>query len=162
MSPNVVAHLSTFTSGQRTPRSPSVERLVSGAAANDPWSVLVLENDEAVRVTVVEGLRDSGLIVEATDSADGSIDVWGGDVIVTDTFASPYSIETVVAHLKALRARSSAALVVLTGHHGASADAAQLPADAVVMKPFDLDDLIAVVTAVARERREHRARSAVA
>ena len=129
---------------------------MSGTTTTNPWSVLVLENDEAVRATVVEALLDSGLIVEATDSADASIDKWGGDVIVTDTFASPYCAEKVVEYLKALRSRSTAALVVLTGHHGASADAALLPADAVVMKPFDLDELIRVVITVARERRGHK------
>ena len=138
-----------------------MERLVSEATATDPWSVLVLDNDEAVLATVVEALRDSGLNVSAADSADASVE-WAGDVIVTDTFASPYSTETVVAYLTALRSRSGAAVVVLTGHHGASTDAALLPADAVVMKPFDLDDLITVVTAVARQRREHKARTAVA
>lgn len=131
-----------------------VERHVTGTIGTDPWSVLVVENDDAVRTTVVEGLRDSGLLVEATTGAD-RINSWRGDVIVTDTFAMPYRTEEVVAYLNELRARYAAGLVVLTGHNGASTDAAQLPADAVVMKPFDLDDLIAVVTEVARERRQH-------
>jgi CheY-like chemotaxis protein len=131
-----------------------------GMIAADRLSVLVVENDYAVRATVVEGLRDSGLVVEETDGADGSIDEWRGDVIVTDSFAMPYSAETVVAYLKDLRSRfDGAGLVVLTGHNGASVDADQLPADAVVMKPFDLEHLIDVVTAVARDRREHNPRS---
>jgi CheY-like chemotaxis protein len=118
--------------------------------------VLVVEGDDAVRATVVEALRDSGLVVEAIDGAD-RIDGWHGDVIVTDTFTSPYYTEALVAYLKDLRSRYAAGLVVLTGHNGASVDASQLPADAVVMKPFDLDDLIRVVTAVARERRQNTA-----
>ena len=130
-----------------------VERLVRGTIVADPWSVLVVENDDAVRTTVVEGLRDSGLLVEAITGAD-RISGWRGDVIVTDTFAMPYRTAKVVAYLKDLRSRYAAGLVVLTGHNGASADAAHLPADAVVMKPFDLEDLIAVVTAVARERHQ--------
>lgn len=130
-----------------------VVRLVTGAIAADPWSVLVVESDDAVRSTVAEGLRDSGLLVEAITGAD-RIDGWRGDVIVTDSFAMPYRTEEVVAYLKDLRSRYPAGLVVLTGHNGASADASQLPADAVVMKPFDLEDLIAVVTAVARDRRQ--------
>jgi DNA-binding NtrC family response regulator len=106
---------------------------------------------------VAAALRDSGLVVEETDGADGSIDEWRGDVIVTDSFALPYSVETVVAYLEDLRSRfEGAGLVVLTGHNGASVDAAQLPADAVLMKPFDLDDLIGVVTAVARKTRAQR------
>lgn len=132
---------------------PLVERPVAGTIAGGPWSVLVVENDDAVRTTVVEGLRDSGLLVEAITGADG-IDGWRGDVIVTDSFAMPYRTEEVVAYLKDLRSRFAAGLVVLTGHNGASVDAAQLPADAVVMKPFDLEDLIAVVTAVARDRHQ--------
>lgn len=135
---------------------PLVERLLTGTVAADPWSVLVIENDDAVRATVVEGLRDSGLMVEAIDGAD-RINGWRGDVIVTDTFTSPYYTEALVAYLKDLRSRNAAGLVVLTGHNGASVDASQLPADAVVMKPFDLDDLIRVVTAVARDRRQNTA-----
>ena len=131
-----------------------VERLATTTTAADPWSVLVVESDDAVRTTVVEGLRDSGLQVEAITGAD-RIDGWHGDVIVTDTFAMPYRMEEVVSYLKDLRSRYAAGLVVLTAHNGASTDASQLPADAVVMKPFDLEDLIAVVNAVARDRRQH-------
>jgi CheY-like chemotaxis protein len=115
------------------------------------WSVLVIEDDEAVRTTVVEGLRDAGLVVEAADGVD-RINGWSGDVIVTDTFANPYCVEAVVAYLQDLRSRYASGVVVLSAHHGAGADAAHLPADAVVMKPFDLEDLIGVVTRVARER----------
>jgi CheY-like chemotaxis protein len=135
---------------------PFVERPMRGTVATDPWSVLVVESDDAVRATVVEAMRDSGLVVEAIDGAD-RIDGWHGDVIVTDTFTSPYYTEALVAYLKDLRSRYAAGLVVLTGHTGASEDAAQLPADAVVMKPFDLDELVRVVTAVARERRQNTA-----
>ena len=130
-----------------------VERLDTVTTTADPWSVLVVESDDAVRATVVEALRDSGLMVEAITGAD-RINGWRGDVIVTDSFAMPYRTEEVVGYLKELRSRYAAGLVVLTGHNGASADAAQLPADAVVLKPFDVEDLIAVVTAVARDRQQ--------
>jgi DNA-binding NtrC family response regulator len=122
--------------------------------AVDRSVVLVIENDEAIRSTLLEGLQDAGLAVEAADAADASIDWWDGDVIVTDTFASPYCTEEVVAYLKRLRSRFAAGLVVLTAHAGAVVDAAQLPADAVVMKPYDLDDLIAVIAAVALSKRQ--------
>ena len=125
----------------------------------DRWSVLVIENDDDIRATLVEALRDSGLVVEAAGDAGPSIDAWRGDVIVTDTFASPYRTEEVIAYLTELRSRFAAGLVVLTGHNGAAVDAAQLPADAVIMKPFDLGDLIGVIATVARDRRDRYARS---
>ena len=125
----------------------------------DQWSVLVVENDDDIRATLVEGLRDSGLVVVGADAAGSAIDGWRGDVIVTDTFASPYRTESVVAYLNGLRSRFAAGLVVLTGHNGAAVDAAQLPADAVVMKPFDLGDLIGVIETVARDRRVRDARN---
>jgi len=131
-----------------------VEELLTGKVAADTWSVLVVESDDAVRATVVEALRDSGLRVESIDGAD-QIAGWRGDVIVTDTFTSPYHTQALVAYLKELRSRCEAGLVVLTGHNGASVDASELPADAVLMKPFDLDELIRVVTSVARDRRQH-------
>ena len=121
--------------------------------AVDQWSVLVVENDDDIRATLMEGLRDSGLMVEGAGAAGPAIDGWRGDVIVTDTFASPYCTEAVVSYLTELRSRFAAGLVVLTGHNGAAVDAAQLPADAVVMKPFDLGDLIGVIETVARDRR---------
>jgi len=127
--------------------------------AVDQWSVLVVENDDDIRATLVEGLRDSGLVVVGADAAGSAIDGWRGDVIVTDTFASPYRTESVVAYLNGLRSRFAAGLVVLTGHNGAAVDAAQLPADAVVMKPFDLGDLIGVIETVARDRRVRDARN---
>jgi CheY-like chemotaxis protein len=127
--------------------------------AVDRWSVLVLEDDDDIRATLVEGLRDSGLVVEGADAAGAAVDAWRGDVIVTDTFASPYRTEAVVAYLTELRSRFAAGLVVLTGHNGAAVDAAQLPADAVVMKPFDLGDLIRVIATVARETRDRDAQN---
>ena len=126
--------------------------------AVDRWSVLVVENDDDIRATLVEGLRDSGLMVEAADAAGAAIDGWRGDVIITDTFASPYCTEAVVSYLTQLRSRFAAGLIVLTGHNGAAVDAAQLPADAVVMKPFDLADLLGVVATVARDKRDRDAR----
>jgi CheY-like chemotaxis protein len=124
----------------------------------DRLSVLVVENDNDIRATLVEGLRDSGLIVEDACAAGAAIDGWRGDVIVTDTFASPYRTESVAAYLNGLRSRFAAGLVVLTGHNGAATDAKQLPADAVVMKPFDLGDLIGVIATVARDKRDREAR----
>jgi CheY-like chemotaxis protein len=139
---------------------PTVERLAEEVVAAERLSVLVVESDEAVRSTVVEGLRDSGFLVDAIDGADRIAD-WRGDVIVTDTFTSPYYADALVTYLKDLRSRYTAGLVVLTAHNGASVDASQLPADAVVMKPFDLDHLVRVVTMVARQRREQIAPNAV-
>ena len=124
----------------------------------DRLSVLVVENDNDIRATLVEGLRDSGLIVEDACAAGAAIEGWRGDVIVTDTFASPYRTESVAAYLNGLRSRFAAGLVVLTGHNGAATDADQLPADAVVMKPFDLGDLIGVIATVARDKRDREAR----
>jgi CheY-like chemotaxis protein len=126
--------------------------------AVDRLSVLVVENDDDIRATLIEGLRDSGLVVEGADAAGAAIDGWRGDVIVTDTFASPYRTESVVAYLNGLRSRFAAGLVVLTGHNGAAVDAKELPADAVVMKPFDLGDLIGVIATVARDKRDRDAR----
>jgi DNA-binding NtrC family response regulator len=122
----------------------------------DQWSVLVVEDDADIRATLVDGLRDAGMAVEAVHAADAAIDSWSGDVIVTDSFASPYCTEAVIAYLTKLRSRFSAGLVVLTGHNGAAVDAAQLPADAVVMKPYDLGDLISVIGTVARDKRDRR------
>jgi CheY-like chemotaxis protein len=124
----------------------------------DRWSVLVVENDDDIRATLVEGLRDSGLVVKGAGAAGAAIDGWRGDVIVTDSFANPYRTEALVAYLTELRCRFAAGLIVLTGHNGAAADAALLPADAVIMKPFDLGDLIGVIATVARDRRDRDAR----
>src|SRR5688572_24670788 len=98
----VGAHLGTFTERPRPRRFSFVERPVTPTIAADPWSVLVVENDDAVRTTVVEGLRDSGLLVEAITGAD-RIDDWHGDVIVTDTFAMPRSEE----HTSELQSQSN-------------------------------------------------------
>ena len=125
--------------------------------AMDGWSVLVVENDEAVRSTLLEGLRDAGLVVEGAAGV-GAFNGWRGDVIVTDTFASPYRTGEVAAYLTDLRSRHAAGLVVLSGHAQAATDADQLPADAVVMKPYDLDHLVGVIAAVARKRRSPNAR----
>ena len=144
--------------GHRRRGSSSDGRSGEVVIAVDQWSVLVVESDDDIRATLVEGLRDSGLLVEGAGAAGAAIDGWRGDVIVTDTFATPYRTESVVAYLNELRSRFAAGLIVLTGHNAASVDAAQLPADAVVMKPFDLEDLIRVIATVARDIRDREAR----
>jgi two-component system, OmpR family, response regulator len=114
-----------------------------------PSRIAVVENDVQTRELLVEVLRDAGFVVEAADDPKALPRSWRGDVILTDTFGTPYRTANAQSVVRRLRDRHHAAIVVLSGHAAAKADEARLGADAVVTKPFDIEELVAIIRSVA-------------
>ncbi len=121
-----------------------------GAHADRPVTrVLVIDDDastaELLRVVLEDADHHVTLALSDTDLPAGPF-----DCVVADLMArSGYTYEAAQLWLRRLAERFPGTPVVLvTAHPGATADRARLQARAVIMKPFDVDQLVAAVRAV--------------
>ncbi len=109
--------------------------------------VLVVDDDESIRELVTMALVDEGY--EAVGAANGeeALAALGGfdpDLILLDTRMPIMSGAEFVAAYRRLPVRQ-VPLVLLTAAPDVEAMLERIPADAYLAKPFDLDDLLAVV-----------------
>ena len=115
--------------------------------------VLVVEDDVALREFLVEFFRCEGYDVrEARDgrAALHAIAQWSPGVIVLDRLMPDMDGEEFARIYRALPP-PHAPIVLLTGYVQPEAAGERVGAAAVVVKPFDLDDLLATVVRVAQE-----------
>jgi DNA-binding response OmpR family regulator len=118
------------------------------AAASGAPRVAVLESDGETRTLLIEVLKDAGFIVVAAAHPSALPEWWRGDVIVTDTFEMPYHLGGAESVVRSLRARHHAPVVIVSGHSEVKVDAVELGADAVLIKPFDIDELVTTIRRV--------------
>jgi len=109
------------------------------------FQVAVIEDDDAIRALVHDVLSDAGFEVEAVADPVLLAAGWRGDVILTDAISRSYSVAITRSAVSELRRRFSAPVVVMSAHAEIVRDRALLGADDVLMKPFELDDLVRVV-----------------
>lgn len=127
---------------------PSVGRMSSAAR------VLVLDDDETIRVAVATALRADGFIAEAapdgTDLAE-RLEAFRPDLVVLDwMMPGPSGIRL----LPLVRSRSDAAVIMLTARDEVDDRLRGFAegADDYVVKPFTMAELIARTSAVLRRR----------
>jgi CheY-like chemotaxis protein len=108
--------------------------------------ILVIEDDVGIREALSEFLRSEGFQVDlARDGAEGleRLAVRRPDLILVDLFMPGMSGGQFLARLRADAATRSLKVVLMTGSRpGGEAAAA---ADAVLQKPFELDELLSAV-----------------
>ena len=110
-------------------------------------TVLVVEDDPALRETIAEVLADEGYRVVAV--VDGS-DLWeaaGGwpSLILLDLRMPGLDGEATLAHLQADPAAREIPVVVMSGSADLAAYAGRPGVAAILPKPFDLEDLLSLV-----------------
>lgn len=127
---------------------PSVGRMSSAAR------VLVLDDDETIRVAVATALRADGFVAEAapdgTDLAE-RLEAFRPDLVVLDwMMPGPSGIRL----LPLVRSRSDAAVIMLTARDEVDDRLRGFAegADDYVVKPFTMAELIARTSAVLRRR----------
>jgi len=130
------------------PRVDTSRKPVLAAAVGGPLCAAVLESHTETRTLLAEILRDAGFVVDVATHPEALPAWWHGDVIVTDSFVASYRTDAVESVVRKLRARHRAPVVFVSAHVGARADAAAIGADAVVIKPFDIDELVATIRRV--------------
>ncbi|MCC6920440.1 MAG: response regulator [Alphaproteobacteria bacterium] len=124
--------------------------------------VLIIEDETLVAHVLCDGLRACGFDAEAAGSGEEGLAAFRADrpeIVVTDVFMPDREGLEILREIK--REAPEAKVVAMSGGgRMISADcvldmARKLGADAVLQKPFRIDDLVAVI-----EGLEHRPRAA--
>lgn len=124
------------------------------SAVPSPARVLLIDDDETIRVSVARSLRDEGLVV--LDAPDGSglhrdLAAFVPDLVVLDWMLPGASGIQLAG---SVRTSSDAAIVMLTARDDVEDRLRGFAegADDYVVKPFAIAELVARVTAVLRRR----------
>jgi DNA-binding response OmpR family regulator len=121
--------------------------------------VLVVEDFEPLRESIVQGLREAGYAVDF--AADGEVGLWHAqsdehDVIILDLMLPKVDGWSI---LKTLRQRRCPAHILVLTAKDTSADKVrglEFGADDYLVKPFDFAELLARVKALIRRKYEAR------
>ena len=128
-------------------REPMTESPPPGLIEHQAPSVLIVEDDVAVRSTLAAILGDEGwqiLIAPNGFDALATLDNHDPDVVVLDWMTPVLDGHSFLATLRGERRRSLPVLVISAGR--VTADTARASgADAYLDKPFDIDELVSVV-----------------
>ena len=112
--------------------------------------VLVIDDDPAIAKLLCSVLLEGGHEPEAATALDGfgpnGFHVVLADLLTCDT----YRVEEAAAWVAEIRRRiPGVPVVVCTAHRRAALDREAIGADAVITKPFDVDDLLSLVDRLA-------------
>jgi DNA-binding response OmpR family regulator len=116
----------------------------------EPARILVVEDDEAIREILRLSLIDESYEVSAVPNGDLALSrlrEWPPDLIVLDMMMPIMDGATFRRRQRELGLAPEAQLIVLSASRTAEPEAAQLGAAASIAKPFELDELLAVVAA---------------
>jgi DNA-binding response OmpR family regulator len=112
----------------------------------DAGAILVIEDDAGIRETLSDFLKSEGFRVDlARDGAEGleRLAARRPDLIIVDLFMPGMNGAQFLRRLRADAASRSLPVVLMTGSR--LVDETVAAADAVLQKPFELDDLLAAV-----------------
>jgi CheY-like chemotaxis protein len=112
----------------------------------DAGAILVIEDDAGIRETLSDFLRSEGFRVDlARDGAEGleRIAASQPDVILVDLLMPGMNGRQFLARLREDAATRSLPVVLMTGSRLAGESG--VAADAVLQKPFELDELLSTV-----------------
>ena len=119
----------------------------SGSQQHGAGRVLVVEDDDAVATFVREALEDQGYQVASARHGAAALEVAEGfrpDVILLDLRMPIMDGWSFVKQYRRV-AQLPASIVLLSAVHETREIAAQVKADAVLVKPLELDELLATV-----------------
>ena len=111
--------------------------------------VLVIEDDVTIADLMRTVIEDDGHSCVVTTSLT-TLPAGPFDVIVTDLFVGAYTRERARRWLTRLEAvYPGVPMVVVTAHGAIRSDADALPAKRVIIKPFEIDELLSAIREVA-------------
>jgi len=111
--------------------------------------ILVVEDDDDIRETLREVLAAEGYEVdEARDGLEAFVQLQDGEhasLILLDMMMPRMDGETFLASLRRRPELAGVHVVVISGNTRARERARELAADACLVKPFEIEDLLGVV-----------------
>jgi CheY-like chemotaxis protein len=123
---------------------------LSGVEARKPHRILVIEDDDDIRDFVSMVLEDAGYSVAAAANGAVALQTLQDDepaAILLDMKMPVMDGWQFAARYSELSAKQ-APIIVMTAAHEAAARAAQVHAEGVLSKPFELQELLAIVKRV--------------
>ena len=113
--------------------------------------ILIIEDDPDVGLLLLDVFDFRGVTTKLIAHPREITPDLAPSVVLSDLFGPPwYDRSSAVAHVSAIRQRfPGASLVLLTAFLEAAGDQAEIGADVVVAKPFDVDDLLQTVLSFA-------------
>ena len=117
-------------------------------------TVLVLDDDQVILDLLETVLADAGYTTILSPSLQAVPADTRPDVVITDLVPlKAYRRDTAIGWISSIRTRfADAPLLVVTAHADASAEADRLGANAIVGKPFDVEELLAKIEELLAER----------
>ena len=118
-----------------------------------PERILVIDDDDDIRAVMEEVLAAAGYQVDvARDGAEGLAKLSGGapPLILLDMMMPNMDGETFLKTLRGTPLMQDAPVVVVSGSAGVRQRASALDVAGCLEKPFELDDLMGVVSRLAR------------
>lgn len=113
-------------------------------------SVLIVEDDVSIRHVLREALKDEGYEVREASHGQAAIEMlsdWRPDVMVLDLMMPAMDGWAFRKQQRALNRAMDVPIVLLSASRAID-DAEELGPAAIVEKPFDLDDLLSVITSL--------------
>src|SRR5512138_1469484 len=110
--------------------------------------VLVVDDDAGIRYTLAEILSDSGLWVEQAEHGQRALEMARAaqfDLVITDLRMAPMDGIELIRALRAEQPRLRVILITAHGSERHAVEAMRLGAYDYFRKPFELDELMAVV-----------------
>jgi DNA-binding NtrC family response regulator len=120
--------------------------------------VLVVDDEALIRWSVCESLAARGMTVsQASDGASAARSIEGAghtfDVVVLDLRLPDVNDLSLLAKVRSLSPESRVIVMTAFGTPEMAAKAVALGASRIISKPFELDDLAALVDAAANAKR---------
>ncbi len=120
----------------------------SGSSKNRGETVIVADDDASIRTVLTRALEGQGYKVRTANSVASLlalVDIAPADLIITDVYMPEASVLDVLPHIKS--AQPNVPLIVMSAHSTLrmAIDATAHGAYEYLAKPFDLDEMLAVV-----------------
>lgn len=113
------------------------------------FRALVVDDDAGVRFTLAEILADGGLEVDSAENGSAALDLARAthfDLVITDVRMAPVDGFELLRTLRAEQPKLKVIVLTAHGSERLAVEAMKLGAFDYFKKPFDLDELMAVVT----------------
>jgi CheY-like chemotaxis protein len=110
-----------------------------------PGRILVVEDDAALRDTLAEVLADDGHEVRVATDGEAALNVlsgWVPDLIVLDLMMPRMDGYAFREGQRAVKGTAATKVLLLSAAHEVASAAKELRADAWLVKPFGLDDVL--------------------
>jgi DNA-binding response OmpR family regulator len=124
--------------------------------SGDRKKILIVDDDPDVALALATILEDEGYTVVSTDNGDDLerfLAEEAPDVILLDMLLSGRDGRDITRELKSLPTTQRFPIIMLSAHPSAQSQALAAGADDFLAKPFELDELLALVAAHAGNAR---------